>query len=208
VEKGNRNFSDRRFYPVFFMIIISIFFIGLLATFYYFTYEKIENYRITNKKRDILDLFSIPISDLNSDFDDYIKEKRVNDQVYYIATRDSVILGYCYEINGEGLWGTIKALLVFDPEFKSLQGLEILEQNETPGLGGRITEKWFKDQFKDRDLVKNNKIISLQLVPEGEDNTGNKINQITGATSSSRAVVRLIDKEFAKIVQQRDLNYD
>ena len=76
--------------------------------------------------------------------------------------------------------------------------IEIVDQNETPGLGGRITESWFKDQFKGKILINNNILNSFVLIPENETAKDNEINQITGATASSKALVDMIYKDVKK----------
>ena len=107
---------------------------------------------------------------------------------------DSILLGYCFPISGSGLWGTIQALLAVTPDFGKIINLEIIIQNETPGLGGRITENWFKDQFKGKIMIDNNIISNFVLIPENDTSGEIEINQITGATVSSKAVVDMIFK--------------
>jgi Na+-transporting NADH:ubiquinone oxidoreductase subunit C len=63
-----------------------------------------------------------------------------------------------------------------------IKGLAFTEQNETPGLGGRIEEDWYKEQFKGTTLSG-----SLSY---GEE-TG--LDAITGATSTSNAVLKILN---------------
>jgi len=44
-------------------------------------------------------------------------------------------------------------MLALDPGFKIL-GLEIMEQEEDPGLGAEISQEYFKNQFKDKSFKK------------------------------------------------------
>jgi len=118
------------------------------------------------------------------------KEKK--DIRYYQAVKDSTLLGYAFEISGSGLWGTIKALIAVTPDFSRIVNIEILDQNETPGLGGRITEDWFKKQFQNKPLVFDKKFKKYKLVAEDARPSDFEIIQITGATFSSKAVVNII----------------
>ena len=74
-----------------------------------------------------------------------------------------------------------------NPELNELQGIVFTEQNETPGLGGRIMEDWFKEQF--RGL----KLEAGQAVAYGEAGS-QKIDAISGATQTSNAIIRIINQ--------------
>jgi len=159
-------FRETRTYPVVFMIIITIIFIGILATFYQLSFAKVQKYRETQLKKMVMSVFELPTQNIEIDFAKYITIFETEDLMYYESRTDSILLGYCFPISGSGLWGTIHALLAVTPDFKKVMNIEIVDQNETPGLGGRITENW--------------------------------INQITGATASSKALVDMIYQDIEK----------
>ena len=83
---------------------------------------------------------------------------------------------------GQGLWGSIRGYLGVSASFDRLLGLEFVEQNETPGLGGRIDEAWFKAQFTDLPLQHGEELVY-----------GENLDAVTGATSSSNAVLRIVN---------------
>ena len=143
-------------------------------------------------------VFELPTNNIETDFNRYISKKELEELSYYEAKSDSVLLGYCFPISGSGLWGTIQALLAVTPDFGKIINIEIVNQNETPGLGGRITENWFKEQFQGKVLFNNSIIRSFVLITENEISEDNEINQITGATASSKAVVDMIYKNVKK----------
>lgn len=64
-----------------------------------------------------------------------------------------------YLLPGEfpGFKTFISVMLALDPSFKIL-GLEIMEQEEDPGLGAEIDEKYFKNQFKGKSFEKLKKL--------------------------------------------------
>lgn len=191
-------FRETRTYPVVFMIIITIIFIGILATFYQLSFAKVQKYREMQLKKMVVSVFELPIQNVEKDFSKYIITREMEDLIYYEYRTDSILLGYCFPISGSGLWGTIHALLAVTPDFKKVINIEIVDQNETPGLGGRITENWFKDQFKGKTLINNNVLNNFVLIPENETAKDNEINQITGATASSKALVDMIYKDVEK----------
>ena len=118
----------------------------------------------------------------------------------------------------------IRVMLALDPSYKIL-GLEIMEQEEDPGLGAEIKEDYFKNQFKGKSFekVKELKVIREPLPEEYrrylERKKGDKgvftkeeiasirskyqdkdIYALTGATISSEAVtngVKGMIKRFA-----------
>jgi len=191
-------FRENRAYPVVFMLVITIIFIGVLATFYQLSIEKVESYRQTMMKKMVLSVFELPIEDIDTNFEKYIKVNNIDELMYYEAVTDSISLGYCFPISGSGLWGTIQALLSVTPDFSEIINIEIVDQNETPGLGGRITEKWFRKQFQGKTLLIDNVPQLFSMIPENEKTKSNEICQITGATASSKAVVDMIYKNVLK----------
>ncbi len=191
-------FRETRLYPIIFMLIITIIFIGILATFYQLSLNKVTQYREVQLKKLVLKVFEFPIQNIETDYLRYISKQELEGLTYYEAKSDSVLLGYCFPISGSGLWGTIQALLAVTPDFRKIINLEIVNQNETPGLGGRITENWFKEQFHGKILFDNDVIRNFVLIPENEINEDNEVNQITGATASSKAVVDMIYKNVKK----------
>ncbi|MBN1948411.1 MAG: FMN-binding protein [Candidatus Cloacimonetes bacterium] len=205
---GKVSFIDSKGYPVIFMILITMLFIGILATFYHATIDRISIYQEISYRKALLDLFGLPQDNIEADYSNYIR-KIVKDNIqYYEASRDSNLIGYAFEIKGNGLWGTITALIAVNQDITRLLKIEILSQNETPGLGGRITEKWFKNQFSNKLIWEDGALIQFNLVPENEEISDSQIRQITGATSSSKAVVDMIFRNLQKINEKMDLTND
>jgi len=82
----------------------------------------------------------------------------------------------------EGYGGNIEIMLGVDPQGVIL-GVEILSHLETPGLGSKISEEAFRQQFAGRRLEDTRWAVRKD---------GGDIDQITGATVSPRAVVDAI----------------
>lgn len=200
MEKEKRVFSETRAYPIIFMLLVALFFGTLLASFYHSTKERIEENRVLRFKEAVLSVFGLPTDDIELSYQEYITEHSIDELVYYIAQDDTLKLGYCFPVRGNGLWGSISALLAVDNEFAAILAFRILEQNETPGLGGRITEEAFQSQFSGKGFFDGEKIVEYRLIPEDETAGKYEINQITGATSSSQAVVSMIFRNFQTIM--------
>ena len=51
-------------------------------------------------------------------------------------------------MGGMGFWDRIEAVVVLTPDLKQILNIQFMDQKETPGLGARIEEPWFTDQFQ------------------------------------------------------------
>ena len=105
------------------------------------------------------------------------------------TTQEAV--GYAFKALGKGYSGTIETMVGIDLE-GTIDGIAILYQMETPGLGAKIIEKgqyggrecyWF-EQFKGK--------TADRLVLDKDDAANKTIDSVTGATISSRAITKSI----------------
>ena len=80
------------------------------------------------------------------------------------------------------------------PDLTRITGIRVLEQVETPGLGGRISEEVFQEQFGDISSQP-----EVEYVKNQEPEKDNEIRAITGATISSRSVVAIINKNIQNL---------
>lgn len=201
--------KENRLYPIIFMIIITIIFVGILAALYHSTKARVTQYQELELKTSILSVFDLSSDQIEEDYSRYITEKKENDILYYIAQKDQEVLGYAFMINGKGLWGSIQAIVSYTPDFSQIIGFRILNQSETPGLGARITEAWFMDQFKKRPLIKDHQINIFSLISENDAvKNDQEIKQITGATLSSKSIVNMINDESQRIIKALKVKYE
>ena len=76
----------------------------------------------------------------------------------------------------------------------------MLDQQETPGLGGRIGEAWFTDQFKGEKVGSDGKVTVAQGSGKGDpDKENSKADAITGASRTSDFVQALVAKALAAV---------
>ena len=113
------------------------------------------------------------------------------------------LLGWAYVAKGKGFGGDIKLLIGLNAKADSIVGIDILEDVETPGFGNYINdEKRWKSKFRPRDdgttLSLERKLVVVKTTP----NKPYKIQAITGATISSKAVVAVINESAAKVAEQ------
>jgi Na+-translocating ferredoxin:NAD+ oxidoreductase subunit G len=93
-----------------------------------------------------------------------------------------------------GFQDVIGALFGFDPRSAKIIGFEVLESKETPGLGDKIIkDKSFTEALK--SLLVDPEIFAAK---PGKKTSANQVETITGATISSKAVIRLLNKGVRK----------
>ena len=99
-------------------------------------------------------------------------------------------VGYAMPAAGPGFQDTIAILYGYRPGEKLVVGMEVLESRETPGLGDKI--------YKDAEFVGAFSALSIEpeivAVKKGTRTSQNEVDAITGATISSKAVVRIINE--------------
>lgn len=98
------------------------------------------------------------------------------------------LVGYAVPAAGAGFQDTIKLIYGLDAAGAHVIGLYVLESRETPGLGDRI--------FKDEKFVAEFHGLAVEPVIElvkGHGAEPNEVDAITGATISSRAVVKILN---------------
>ena len=126
----------------------------------------------------------------------YKKIEDLKFELYEVFDDSSNSLGYALPIEGNGFQGKIRLIVGVNKDFSSLYGLEVLEQVETPGLGTKVTETPFTDQF--RNLIVTPEIKSVKGV---KPQNPNEVQAITGATISSKAVIRIINEGIKRLKQ-------
>ncbi|MDU6599364.1 FMN-binding protein, partial [Finegoldia magna] len=153
-------------------------------------------------KHKILNVFNIlpkDISPSNIDktFKDNVTEEDYKGNKLYILKQDGEEKAYAVPVNGPGLWGSISGYVGITKDMKKLVGIEFIKQDETPGLGGRITEDEYKNQYRDLDI---SKPVDGKIVINKPANGGN-IDAISGATQTSTFVVNMINEDVNEFIK-------
>ena len=124
-----------------------------------------------------------------------MKDVTIGDEMIAYAgyTADDQFVGWAVPAEGAGFQDTIKLLYGYNPAKTEVIGMEILDSRETPGLGDGI--------FKNKRFV--NAFKSLSIDPEivlqkTGASAANEIDAITGATISSKAVVKIINQTHSR----------
>ncbi len=87
--------------------------------------------------------------------------------------------------SGDGYGGSIAIMVGFDPE-GTITGTAVLSHTETPGLGAKMTEPSFRDQF-------NGMTVGNGLAVTKD---GGEVDAITAATITSRAFCDAVNRAW------------
>lgn len=110
---------------------------------------------------------------------------------------DGEPVGIAFKAEGVGFQGNIVLMVGLGMDYLELKGIRILEQLETPGLGNRIGEPEFEVQFRGVKIKPRVEYIKYRK-PEKP----NQIQAITGATISSAAVVKNINRAISDVMEK------
>ena len=99
--------------------------------------------------------------------------------------------GVAIETAVNGFGGEFRVMVGFDQEGNIL-GYEILEHQETPGLGSHMTH-WFKNADKPGQNIIGRKAGNLTVSKDGGD-----VDAITAATITSRAFLKAVNQAYAE----------
>lgn len=99
------------------------------------------------------------------------------------------LIGYIVKVSNKGYKGQITMVLGYSVKGE-IRGLEIISTNDTAGLGDRVKEADFRNQFI-------NKAVDRFVTSKSGATADNEINAITGATISTDGVVNGVNAAIA-----------
>lgn len=190
-------------YPIIFMSVITALFTFALAYLNYSTAERVAFLEDNDLRQKILYVFDIPLpsddpEEIEELFNKYIQEDDSTEPSVYYTEENGEITGYAIPTRGAGLWGTIDAYIGISSDFTTVLGLEFIKHEETPGLGGRISEPEFLEQFRELDISSPiaEEYIIFNPAP------GGNLDAISGATLTSQAVRNMVNIDIHEFLNE------
>lgn len=195
------------------LFLVNLIAASLLVGVYNLTHARIEELKTLSEKEAIREV-------MPSSIGEFLEPVEAEGKMGYIRVykdkEKSILSGYIFTTRQYGYSSVIETMVGMAPDGRII-GIKILNQNETPGLGSRIVETfsgktifdaikdifskekkkttfitpWFCEQFKGK------RVEALVVV---KTKTKDKIEAITGATISSKAVTDSIRKEAERIL--------
>ncbi len=112
----------------------------------------------------------------------------------FLARKGDRLVSVAYGTSAQGYHGVIEVMVGISME-GTLTGVSVMTHTETPGLGARVVESEFTNQFEGLGL-------SPKLQISGE---GGVIDSVSGATISSKGVIKAVRRAlelFPKVKQE------
>lgn len=188
----------QRIFTVFFMFAVSVFFIGIISAVYLATKKTVIRNESLFIKRSVLYTAGITPPEAPSEIEAVFSAKVTEFKdgkgkaVYYTVSGDDGGKVFVMVANGRGLWGEIAGHIGLDNTLTKITGIDFTLQSETPGLGARIAEDWFREQFRGMTGP-------VKRVAEGtKDNRSDEFDAITGATITTVAVEKMVNGTLEK----------
>jgi Na+-transporting NADH:ubiquinone oxidoreductase subunit C len=173
---------------LFVLVLGTILTVSLVAVNYYTEPIIRRNAEITVKSN-VLEALGIPFGREETEevFSRSVEEKRAGERRFYITRQGEI----AFPFSGPGLWGPISGVIAVLPDLATLKGITIIHQEETPGLGSRITEESYLRLFENRKFTPR-----LKPVAAGKSGAENEIDSITGATMTSNAFIDILNQQL------------
>lgn len=107
--------------------------------------------------------------------------------VYKALNEQGEQVGWVIPARGLGFADILDLLVGLNKDLSQITGLYVLEQKETPGLGARITESKWRDQFRGKGTSRD--LAVTKMAPKAD----NEVQGVTGATISSVSVAGIVN---------------
>lgn len=196
-------------YVLGFMLAVSVFFGSAVSLVHHGTSDMLKRNEKMHRNRTIARAFDLAVDGrdaaaLERAVAEAIEETALEDGqrtwAVFLSPRPDTGLepeavGFVFQ--GQGVWDVIRGVLVLEPDLSAIRGLRFLEQHETSGLGARIEEDWFLEQFRGLapawdEPAQRRLVIGQALDPEA----ANRVDAVTGATQTSQALMRMLNQEL------------
>lgn len=202
----------RKWFPIFYMFVITAFFSSIVIGVSQLTGERIAANRKRAFEQAVLTVMpgmydaSQGDMELHRRFITQVSEPDEFSAGAYTLKENDQIAVYALPMSGQGFWAPIKGVIGIAADKKTITGVVFYEQRETPGLGAQITTIEFRSQF-------NGKVISTDAKPlsfkrPGEVLGTSQVHAVTGATQTSIRLEKIINDALKnwllKLTERKD----
>jgi electron transport complex protein RnfG len=118
--------------------------------------------------------------------------------VYKVFSEDGRHVGWVIRADGMGYADKIDVLIGLGVEAKTINGIYVLDQKETPGLGSKIASPKWNRQFKGKPTAPPLEVVKTPASKPYQ------IDAISGATISSKSLTGIVNdsvEEFRKALE-------
>lgn len=186
-------------YVVIFTFSVAFIFVSVIALADNATTERVAMNRKLVTAQAFLNAIGQPEIDANkalTDFNEIFNEVVGESIVRAFVNGEEMLVK---QFSGQALWGTVTGVLATDATAERIVGLDIISHVETPGLGGRIEEDWFKNQFRNERIGSDGIRVRKGEGSVDRDTENALVDGVTGASLTSAAMEVIINNEINAI---------
>jgi len=113
---------------------------------------------------------------------------------------------YVIPISGKGLWSTLFGFIAIGEDGNTVKGITFYKHKETPGLGGEVDKEWFQKNFVDKQIFRDNELVSVEVLKGTTDMLADQekmyaVDGITGATITSKGLSNFLLRDLLRYEQ-------
>ena len=180
---------------ILFVLVLGVITSSLLVGVDALTRDRIARNQEAELQSAILDAYNIPytFTEISNIFEENVDVVEVSGFTFFVDPTTGAV---SFRFEGSGLWGPIVGVLTLESDFETIKRITVLQEEETPGLGGIVSERQYLDTFVGR-------VMTPTLIIQRNANLSNpnEVDAITGATGTSNAF-----KEILNAVYEEALN--
>jgi Na+-transporting NADH:ubiquinone oxidoreductase subunit C len=175
-----------------FVVILGAFTSVLLLGMNALTSDRIAANDEAKLKATVLDAYEIAYtySNINEIFDENVTVYEVDGNTFYQDERTGYVT---FRFEGGGVWGPIIGLITLEDDLETIVYISILEQEETPGLGGVVAERNYLNNFVGKQM-------EIDIVKDAENLGDDQVDSITGATRTSDAFENILNNTYQSLI--------
>lgn len=124
-----------------------------------------------------------------------IKDEKERVLPVYVCDLGEKGIKYILPVYGSGLWGPIWGYVAVDADGSTIYGAYFAHQSETPGLGAEIEKPAFRNQFDNKQIIKDGTFAPIAVVKKGMKAPKNVdyVDAVSGGTITSKGVHAMLD---------------
>lgn len=121
----------------------------------------------------------------------------------YAVHTNGALQAVGFNVEGTGRCGLMRGIMVVSPDRRTIKAFNIYFQEETPGLGSKVGTPEFLDQFRGKCIYSPDNVPGMKIARAEAGQ--NEIDAISGATMTSKAVVKILNASISQFVAGRKL---
>lgn len=163
---------------------------GVLLGMEELTAERIEANAEIELQQTILDAYDISYTttNINDVFESSVEIIEEDGLTLYVDRNSGSV---SFEFVGGGVWGPISGVLTLESDYETIRSVAVLQQEETPGLGGVVANPQYLATFEGILMTP-----ELMIEKDTSDNDPNEVDSITGATRTSDAFELILNNAY------------